>query len=133
MRYLLDTNIISNLMRRPRGSVAMRVEALGAEAMLTSVIVAAELRFGVRRSGSEALARRLDEALEALPVMSFETPADAVYAEVRAQLERQGTPIGGNDLLIAAHAKALGTCLVTDNMQEFSRVPNLQLENWLRD
>ncbi len=132
MRYLLDTNVISDLMRRPRGPAALRVEALGIDAVFTSVIVAAELRFGVRRSESAPLARRLEEALEALSVVSFETPADAVYVDLRTSLERLGTPIGANDLFIAAHAKVLDACLVTDNTREFSRVPGLRIENWLR-
>ncbi len=132
MRYMLDTNIVSHFMRQPRGAVATRIEAIGKEAVFTSVIVAAELRFGISRSGSAALARRLEETLEALLVVPLEKPADAAYAEIRTYLERQGTPIGSNDLLIAAHAKALGTTLVTANTREFSRVPGLTIEDWTR-
>ncbi len=132
MRYMLDTNIVSHFMRHPRGPVAVRIEEIGKEAVFTSVIVAAELRFGISRSGSPALARRLEETLEALPVVPLEKPADAAYAEIRTYLERQGTPIGSNDLLIAAHAKALGTTLVTANTREFSRVPGLTIEDWTR-
>jgi tRNA(fMet)-specific endonuclease VapC len=129
---MLDTNIVSHFMRQPRGAVATRIEAIGKEAVFTSVIVAAELRFGISRSGSAALARRLEETLEALLVVPLEKPADAAYAEIRTYLERQGTPIGSNDLLIAAHAKALGTTLVTANTREFSRVPGLTIEDWTR-
>ena len=132
MRYLLDTNIVSHFMRQPRGSVGMRIEAVGKEAVFTSVVVAAELRFGISRSGSAMLARRLEETLEALPVVPLEKPADAVYAEIRTYLERQGTPIGSNDLLVAAHARALGTALVTANTREFSRVPGLAIEDWTK-
>ncbi len=75
---------------------------------------------------------RVDTVLAALQVMPFETPADATYAAVRCRLEKVGKPIGGNDMLLAAHALSLGFTLVTDNEAEFSRVQGLRHVNWLR-
>ena len=132
MRYLLDTNIVSDLVRHPQGLVAARVAQVGEAAVCTSVIVAAELRFGAAKKGSARLTRQLEAVLGALEVLSFEAPADVTYGQVRAKLEAAGTPIGGNDLLIAAHAVALGCVVVTDNEREFERVAGLKVVNWLR-
>jgi tRNA(fMet)-specific endonuclease VapC len=76
---------------------------------------------------------QLETILNALEVLPFESPADAVYGDLRTRLERTGRPIGGNDLLVAAHALALGYTIVTDNDNEFARVDGLPCENWLRD
>jgi tRNA(fMet)-specific endonuclease VapC len=132
MRYLLDTSIISDLIRNPKGRTARRIRSVGRQAVLTSVIVAAELRFGVAKNGSLRLERRVEEALQALEVAPFETPADATYGAIRANLEKNGNPIGGNDLFIAAHALTLGATLVTANESEFARIDGLKCENWLR-
>lgn len=131
-RYLLDTNIVSELMRRPQGPVAAKIATVGDDAVATSVIVASELRYGVAKKASVRLASQLEAILGALEVIAFEPPADARYGEIRTALEAAGTPIGGADLLIAAHALALEMTLVTDNEREFSRVPGLRFENWLR-
>ena len=133
MHYLLDTNIISELIRRPRGRVAERIRAVGEDAVRTSIIVAAELRFGALKLGSARLTERLEAVLGALEIVPFEGPADAIYGRVRARLEQAGTVIGGNDMLIAAHALALRDTVVTDNMRESGRVEGLLVENWLRD
>jgi len=130
--YLLDTNIVSDLVRVPQGRAASRVRMVGDSAVCTSIIVAAELRYGAAKKGSARLTAQLEAVLLALPVLPFESPADATYGRLRAQLERAGQPIGGNDLLIAAHAMALGHTLVTDNEREFVRVTGLRCENWLR-
>lgn len=129
--YLLDTNILSDLIRHPQGTVANRISAAGEDTVCTSVVVAAELRFGAQKSGSRRLAHRVDLILSALDVLALEPPADRHYGEIRQQLARQGTPIAPNDLLIAAHTLALDLTLVTANAQEFSRVPGLKVENWL--
>lgn len=129
--YLLDTNILSDLVRRPQGIVAERIEAVGEGSVCTSIVVAAELRFGAAKSGSTRLLQQVSAVLERLPVLSFEPPADKAYAEARVDLERSGTPIGGNDLLIASHAIALDLTVVTANTAEFGRVPNLKTENWI--
>jgi tRNA(fMet)-specific endonuclease VapC len=131
MRYLLDTNIISDFIHDPKGRVAKRIRQVGRQAVFTSVIVAAELRFGVSKKRSLLLERRVEEALQALEAAPFESPADVTYAAIRASLEGKGSPIGGNDLFIAAHALTLGAVLVTANESEFARVDGLTCENWL--
>ena len=131
LQYLLDTNILSDLIRKPQGVIANRIAAAGEAAVCTSIVVAAELRFGAAKSGSRKLAGRVDLILSALDVLPLEPPADRHYAEIRQLLTRQGTPIGPNDLLIAAHARALKLTAVTANLREFSRVPDLRVENWL--
>jgi tRNA(fMet)-specific endonuclease VapC len=133
MPYLLDTNIVSNLMRAPQGRIASGIRVVGEALVRTSIIVAAELRFGAAKLGSARLTERLEAVLAVLEIVPFEAPADAVYGRIRAQLEQAGTPIGGNDLLIAAHAITLGDTVVTDNEREFGRVEGLRVENWLRD
>lgn len=129
-RYLLDTNILSELVRDPRGRVAERVRGVGETSVCTSIVVAAELRYGALRRGSARLSAQCEAVLGALDVLPFDRPADRVYADVRVALERIGAPIGGNDLLIAAHAVALGHTLVTDNTGEFGRIARLRVENW---
>jgi len=131
-KYLLDTNIVSDLVRNPQGVVAERIAAAGEAHVATSVIVAAELRYGADKKGSERLSDQLESILSVLPVLPLEPPADVKYGILRTQLERNGTPIGGNDMLIAAQALALDSMLVTANEREFERVNGLQIENWLR-
>ncbi len=132
MRYLLDTNIVSDLIRNPQGHVAKHVQDLGETKVCTSIIVAAELRYGAAKKQSPRLAAQLQAVLGALEVLPFEAPADATYGLLRSRLERAGGPIGGNDLLIAAQTIALGYTIVTDNEREFSRIDGLARENWLR-
>jgi tRNA(fMet)-specific endonuclease VapC len=132
MRYLLDTNIISDLVRNPQGRVAQHIQVIGEKQLQTSIIVAAELRYGAAKKASARLSAQLEAILDALEVLPFEKPADAVYGLIRARLEEAGKPIGGNDLFIAAHALSLGCILVTDNEKEFARIKDLRLENWLR-
>jgi tRNA(fMet)-specific endonuclease VapC len=130
--YLLDTNILSDLIRHPDGLVARRVEQVGQKEIFTSIIVAAELRYGCAKKGSAKLLERVQGLLETIPVLLLDMPTDAQYGLIRAELEAAGQPIGMNDLLIASHALALGLTLVTDNTSEFSRVRGLKVENWLR-
>jgi tRNA(fMet)-specific endonuclease VapC len=129
LRYLLDTNIVSDLFRRPQGRVASQIATVGEATICTSIVVAAELR--VRKSGSNQLGDRVDLLLSAVEVVPLEPPADRRYGEIRHRLTRQGALIGPNDLLIAAHTLALDLTLVTANTREFSRVPRLRMENWL--
>ena len=133
MRYLLDTNIVSDLVRNPQGRVTQRIRAVGEAQVCTSIIVAAELRYGAAKRGSARLTAQLGAVLETLDVLPFEAPADVTYALIRARLEEKGQPIGGNDLLIAAQAGALGHVVVTDNEREFARINGLTCENWLRE
>lgn len=132
MRYLLDTNIVSDLVRNPQGKVAQRIRKVGEAQICTSIIVAAELRYGAAKKGSPRLLAQLEAVLGALEVLPLETPADSAYGLLRTRLEQAGTPIGGNDLLIAAQALALGHTIVTDNEKEFTRIEDLSHENWLR-
>ena len=132
MRFLLDTNIVCDLVRNPQGKCAAKIAAVGESNVCTSIVVSAELRYGAAKKRSARLTRQVDEVLEALEVVPFEAPADSIYGAVRTKLDAAGTPIGGNDLLIASHALALGLTLVTDNEREFARVGGLKIENWLR-
>jgi len=132
MRYLLDTNVVSDLVRNPQGKVAQHIRKVGEALVCTSIIVAAELRYGAAKKGSPRLSAQLEAVLGALEVLPFERPADAAYGLLRAQLEQAGRPIGANDLLIAAHALALGFTVVTDNEKEFARAKDLSVKNWLR-
>jgi tRNA(fMet)-specific endonuclease VapC len=132
MRFLLDTNIVSDLVKNPRGKIADRISDVGEAEVCTSIVVAAELRYGATKRNSSRLTAQLESVLGALEVLALEAPVDTVYGEIRAGLERTGQPIGANDLLIAAHALALGLTVVTDNEREFSRIDDLRVENWLR-
>lgn len=131
-RFLLDTNIVSDMIRQPRGLVAQRIAEVGEAAVCTSIVVAAELWYGAEKKASAALAARVDAVLQVLPVLPFDAPADAAYGVLRARLERAGRIIGGNDMLIAAQAIAGNLVLVTDNLDEFQRVSGLRCETWLR-
>ncbi len=129
--YLLDTNVISDLIRNPSGAVFRQISQIGETSVCTSIVVACELRYGVRKSGAKQLQVRLEGILHRLDVLPLESPVEEHYAEIRTRLERAGTPIGPNDLLIAAHSLALNLTLVTANVREFERVPNLKVTNWL--
>ncbi|KJC49231.1 transcriptional regulator [Bradyrhizobium sp. LTSP857] len=128
---MLDTNIVSDLIRNPQGKVAKRIAKLGEDNICTSIIVAAELRYGCTKSGSKRLLKAVEDLLGEINVLPFEVPADTEYGGIRAKLEAAGKPIGGNDLLIAAHAYATGATIVTANTGEFKRIPGLNVENWL--
>ena len=130
-RYLLDTSILSQLLREPGGQVAARIGAVGERTVCTSIIVAAELRYGAMKSGSAALTERVGLVLSALDVLPLEPPADRHYGEIRHHLASTGVPIGPNDLLIAAQALAGDLTLVTANLREFARVPSLRVEKWV--
>jgi tRNA(fMet)-specific endonuclease VapC len=129
--YLLYTNILSDLVRNPGGAVAEQIARVGEDSVCTSIVVAAELRYGGLKAGSEKLAERVDLILSALEILPLDIPSDREYAVLRHTLTSQGTPIGPNDLLIAAHARALDLTVVTGNLREFLRVPGLKVENWL--
>ncbi len=131
MRYMLDTNIISDLVKNPQGKAARRIARVGEDNICTSIIVAAELRYGCARSGSKRLLKAVEDLLGEIPVLPFDAPADAAYGGIRSALEAAGKPIGGNDLLIAAHARAVEATIVTANTKEFKRVSGLSVENWL--
>ena len=129
--YLLDTNILSELIKHPQGLIFYKIKQVGEEKVCTSIIVASELKFGIKNKNSPRLAQKLKIVLEAIDILPFTSPVDRFYAEIRHSLKMQGTPIGANDLLIAAHALSLNLILVTANVREFKHVPELKVENWL--
>lgn len=129
--YLLDTSIVSHLIRQPQGAVAERIDAVGEDNVLTSIIVACELRYGALKRGSRRLTRQVEAVLGAMTILPLESGTDRHYAAIRTALEKRGTPIGANDTLIAAQARAIGAICVTANVSEFKRVPALKVENWL--
>lgn len=131
MRYLLDTNIVSDLIRNPQGRVTSRISEVGEAQVATSIIVAAEVRFGAAKKGSKRLSAQVEAVLGALAILPLEEPADRAYGLLRARLEKKGQMIGGNDLLIAAQAISLGFTLVTANEREFAKLNDLRCENWL--
>lgn len=131
-RYLLDTNVVSALLRDPHGPVTTHITRAGEDRVATSIVVACELRYGVAKKGAAHLAGRLEAVLGAMNVLPLEPDADVHYGRLRAALEVRGRVIGANDMLLAAHALALDAVLVTDNLREFKRVPGLAVRNWLR-
>ncbi|MBR8835702.1 MAG: type II toxin-antitoxin system VapC family toxin [Stigonema ocellatum SAG 48.90 = DSM 106950] len=130
--YLLDTNILSDFVKHPTGRIFSQIQDVGEEKICTSIIVACELRFGAEKSNSFQLKQRIDLALGMIPVLPLTPDIDHDYATIRTHMERQGTPIGSNDLLIAVQAFTLNLTVVTANIREFSRVANLKVENWLK-
>ena len=129
--WLLDTNICIHLIKKQPERVVQRLRSLDISTVGVSSITVAELQYGVAKSDRpEQNALALAALLAPLDVLSFDDAAAAVYGTVRAGLERAGTPIGSMDLLIAAHALALGRTVVTNNTREFSRVAGLKVENW---
>ncbi len=131
LRYLLDTNVVSDIARHPNGLAAQRLIEVGVEYAGISIVVACEIRFGLAKSGAHRIVDRLTQVLAQCKTLSLEPPVDEHYGDIRNRLERTGRAIGPNDLLIAAHARALRLTLVTENTHEFSRVPGLAVENWL--
>ncbi|GAB6042780.1 PIN domain-containing protein [Endothiovibrio diazotrophicus] len=130
-RYLLDTNILSDLIRHPHGPCARHIAEVTEAAICTSIVVACELRYGVLKRGSKTLSNRVDQLLQSIETLPLDEGVEPHYAEIRHHLTRAGTPIGPNDLLIAAHARSRGLTVVTANLGEFGRVPALSVENWL--
>ncbi len=128
---MLDTNIVSDLVRNPQGAVFDKIVEIGSDNLCVSIITAAELRYGSARKGSPRLLQQVEAILGGLEILPLDVPADAEYGGIRAELEAAGKPIGPNDLLIAAHAYALGATLVTANVGEFTRIRGLRVENWL--
>jgi len=128
---MLDTNIVSHIMRNSTGAARGRLVALPDGAACMSIITSAELHFGASKVGSVQLKRKIEVLSEYVHVLAFDHPADLIYADLRADLERRGQPIGAHDTLIAAHALSLDLTLVTANIREFSRVPGLKVENWV--
>ncbi len=132
MKYMLDTNIIAYAKNKRPESVLRRFMQCRPEDMCLSSIALAELEFGVRNSARpEQNQLALVTFLSRIAVLPFDADAAMEYGVIRADLTKKGQLIGANDLLIAAHAKALGLTLVTNNTREFERVEGLKVENWV--
>jgi tRNA(fMet)-specific endonuclease VapC len=131
MLYILDTNICIYTSKRTHPNVNARFNRLGPGEVGMSIVTYGELRFGAQKSDrpQESL-RKLQLLLEVIPVLSMESGTAEHYGRLRFQLERQGKPIGNNDLWIASHCLDLGLTLVTNNVREFERIPDLAIENW---
>ena len=131
-RFLLDTNILSSLFKeRGRSPVLTLIAEVGQSRLCTSIVVADEIRYGVAKKASPRLTDWAERILLTLDIVPFAHPAEITYATIRLDLERRGTPIGSNDMLIAAQCLALDLTLVTNNRREFDRVDGLRIENWL--
>ncbi|MDP9361915.1 MAG: PIN domain-containing protein [Acidobacteriota bacterium] len=131
MKYLLDTNTCIRYLNGTSRTVLDRILAIADDDIATSAITRAELYFGAEKSRDPEHSRRgQDRFLARFRSLAFDDAAAAFYASVRARTERSGTPIGPNDLLIAAIALTHSLTLVTHNTREFSRVPDLSLDDW---
>lgn len=131
--YLLDTNVLIALSKH-LGGIADRLDRIAAAEVVIPVVVVAEIEFGIAKSRRRRQNRRVfDDLLAGFEVAAFDAAAAAAYGPIRADLERRGSLIGPNDLLIAAQAISLGGILVTDNVAEFQRIADLRLENWLAE
>ena len=131
LRWMADTNILSELIRNPQGPLVQHMLTIDMSGFCTSIVVACEMRYGAQRRGSAALQAKVEELLNSLPVLPLDADADKHYADIRTELEAAGTPIGSHDLFIAAHARASGLTLVTRNTREFTRVRALLVEDWM--
>lgn len=130
--WMLDTNICSYILRRHPLSVKARFDEIGADRLGMSSVVLAELYFGAaRHPRGERIRAEIDDFAARLAILPWDESAADRYGELRAHLERQGTPIGNMDLMIAAHALSLGAVLVSNNTRHFDKVPGLALENWV--
>jgi tRNA(fMet)-specific endonuclease VapC len=130
MRRTLDTNICSYILRRHPGSMIERFAALDREQLWLSAIVAAELRFGAAKLASPRFSAAVEAWLAGFDVRPWPVDAAHHYAHLRAALERAGQPVGGMDMLIAAHAISEDSVVITNNAREFHRVPGLAVEEW---
>jgi tRNA(fMet)-specific endonuclease VapC len=131
--YLLDTNIVSYLLRRAPEPLVQRLASTSRDDVGISIVTAMELRFGVEKNPERARTREaVDAFLSAMPVLAFPEDMPSVYGRIRVDLERRGKPIGPLDTMIAAHAVALKTTLVTNHTREFRRVKGLRVEDWTK-
>lgn len=128
--YLLDTNVVSDIVRDASGKVARRAAEVGGEQYAVSIIVAGEILYGIENAPGSRRARLVRGLLDQMTILPFEQPAERAYARLRAKLTRTGVGLGANDLLIAAHAVSLDATLVSGD-RAFGQVRDLKLENWL--
>jgi tRNA(fMet)-specific endonuclease VapC len=131
--YLLDTNILTDLIKHPDGPVRKRIAEVGEENICTSIVVACALRFGARKKNAPALTKRIEQLLQTIEVLPLAEDVDRTYAKVRTALEKKGRSIGANDLLIGAHALNERCVWVTHNGSEFAPIAGLKIDDWLAD
>ena len=129
---LLDTNICIHVINARPPAVLERFRQHRMGEIGVCSVVAAELAYGVAKIGSTRNRQALEMFLAPLVILPFDEAALWVYGDLRAELERKGTPIGSLDTMIAAHALSQQSTLVTNNTREFARVPGLALENWVQ-
>lgn len=131
-KYMLDTNICIYIQKQRPESVLKKFQALKPGDVVISTITWGELQYGAAKSqNKQKILTVLDAFSSLVPVVAMSSETGSVYGRMRAVLAQKGTPIGNNDLWIAAHAKTLNLTLVTNNTKEFERIPTLKLENWV--
>lgn len=130
--YMLDTNICIYIIKKRPSSVLGHFQQIAAESLCISVITLAELQYGVDKSAAKLKNQRIvDDFVSRLQVLPWEETVVKYYGKIRCYLEAQGPPIGGMDLMIAAHCQSHDYTLITNNIREFQKIPNLKLENWV--
>lgn len=133
MKYMLDTNICIYIMKNKPEIVLERFKKEISNGVCISSITLAELEYGMKNSANPAKNEQsLLKFLFPLSILPFDSSAASEYGEIRTYLQKQGTPIGSLDMLIAGHARAEKSILVTNNVREFMRVPGLNIENWAK-
>jgi tRNA(fMet)-specific endonuclease VapC len=130
--YLLDTNIVSDVAHNPSGPVARKLSEINPDSVVSSVIVAAEIWFGIENNPSFRSRTRTESFLKTVQILEMGPEVAPIYGRIRVELKRIGRTLGANDMLIAAHALALEAVLVTDDYKAFAQVPGLNVENWLQ-
>lgn len=132
IQFMLDTNMVIYIIKHKPESVLQHFQLYDPSEFCISAITLAEMQYGISKSSKpERNQLALAAFLSNIAVLPFDDKAAVEYGDIRAGLEKKGTPIGGNDMLIAAHARSLGLTVVTNNTKEFVRVPDLKLENWV--
>jgi len=131
--YMLDTNICSYIIKQRPSEVLKKFEKVQKDQICISILTYAELQYGVERASSKRINQEIIEAfVDRLKILPWDMEAAQHYAKIRNYLEKQGTPIGSMDMMIASHARSQDYTIVTNNLREFERVPNLKLENWAK-
>ncbi len=132
MRYMLDTNICIYAIKHKPEKVFQRLQEIDPDDVCVSSVTYAELVHGVEKSAAVEKNRlALSMLLANIEILNFDVDAANCYGKIRADLEKKGTPIGSLDMMIAGHAMSMGYTVVTNNVKEFSRIPDLKIENWV--